>query len=624
MDRVSMSFWQTLLEPPREFSVMPFWFWNDQLDEAEIRRQIADFQAHGVHGFVIHPRVGLPRDLGFMSEALLHFYHVAIQEAQRRGMYVILYDEGMYPSGSASGQVVASNPAYQTRCLDKIELAPGQEPELAADQNLVAVVTRRNGERLAVIDRRLEATIRGLHFIGEGPDEDAPPAADLLNPDAVRCFLALVYDRFAQHFGRYFGDPIMAIFTDEPSPLGRPRERGIWPGTTGVLEHVNRILGEDFTPHLAALWYDDEPDAAHHRRRYEQAIALRMEETWYRQLYDWCEAHGLALTGHPARADDIGALRYFHIPGQDLVWRWVLPDHPSALEGEQATQGKCSSSAMIHLGRRRNANECCGAYGHELTWAEMNWLADWCFVRGVNLLFPHAFYYSVRGPRWDERPPDVGPHSSWWDRFPTYADRCRRLSWINTDSGHVCQLAILGAADYLPWEPAKVCFQHQRDFNYLEERHLWEDARVDETGVQLAGMHYRALILAHEPDPRARPALAQLEQAGRLIRYDPVEDPGESGAALLAQIDRLVEPDVIPDRPAPDLRVRHVVKEGYHVYLLFNEAGTPLKVRLQVAVPGEAWLVDPATAQRQACSLPLALHLDGYALQLLVIRPASP
>ncbi len=619
-----MSFWQTLLDPPREFSVMPFWFWNDRLDEAEIRRQIADFQAHGVHGFVIHPRVGLPRELGFMSEALLHFYDVAIDEARQRGMYVVLYDEGMYPSGSASGKVVASNPAYQTRCLDKIELAPGQEPELAADQNLVAVVTRHNGQRLAVIDRRLDATIRGLHFIGEGPDEDAPPAADLLNPDAVRCFLQQVYEPFARRYGHFFGDPILAIFTDEPSPLGRPRERGIWPGTTGILEHVNRILGEDFTPCLATLWYDDEPDAVHHRRRYAQAIALRMEETWYRQLYEWCEAHGLPLTGHPARADDIGALRYFHIPGQDLVWRWVLPDHPSALEGEQATQGKCSSSAMIHLGRRRNANECCGAYGHELTWAEMNWLADWCFVRGVNLLFPHAFYYSVRGPRRDERPPDVGPHSPWWERFATYADRCRRLSWINTDCGHVCQLAILGAADYLPWEPAKVCFQHQRDFNYLEERHLWEDAQVDEAGVRLAGMHYRALILAHEPDPRARPALAQLERAGRLIRYDPAEDPGESGAALLAQIGRLVEPDVMPDRPAPDLRVRHVVKEGYHVYLLFNEAGTPMRVQLQVAVPGEAWLVDPATAQRRACSLPLALHLDGYALQLLVIRPASP
>ena len=57
---------------------MPFWFWNDDLDEAELLRQIDDFEQHGVHGFVIHPRVGLPRTLGWMSENLLHFYDVAI------------------------------------------------------------------------------------------------------------------------------------------------------------------------------------------------------------------------------------------------------------------------------------------------------------------------------------------------------------------------------------------------------------------------------------------------------------------------------------------------------------------------------------------------------------------
>ena len=74
----------------------------------------------------------------------------------------------------------------------------------------------------------------------------------------------------------------------------------------------------------------------------------------------------------------------------------------------------------------------------------MTWLAHWCFVRGVNWLFPHAFYYSVRGPRRDERPPDVGPHAAWWDRYGEYADACRRLSWLNTDCRHVCHIAILG------------------------------------------------------------------------------------------------------------------------------------------------------------------------------------
>ena len=399
---------ETFTNPPTEFSVLPFWFWNDELDAVEIRRQIADFEEHGVHGFIIHPRVGLPRALGWMSEALLEFYDVAIEEAERWGMQVVLYDEGMYPSGSSAGQVVAENPAYQTRCLEARGLAVGEEPTLQPDETLAAVVSRRSGERLAVIDRKMDAYIRGLHYIGGGPDEDEPLAGDLLNPDAVACFIRLVYDKFHQRFGRHFGGLIPAIFTDEPSPVGKPRERGVWPGTTGILTHVNRLLGYDFTPHLPALWHDDEPDADRYRADYERAIALRMEETWYAQLYDWCSEHDIALTGHPAKADDLGAERYFHIPGQDLVWRWVLPDDPTALEGAQSTQGKCGSSAMIHTGRRRNANELCGAYGHELTWEEMNWLADWCFVRGANMLFPHAFYYSVRGIRRDERPAGRG------------------------------------------------------------------------------------------------------------------------------------------------------------------------------------------------------------------------
>ena len=92
--------------PPEEFSLAPFWFWNDHLSEKEIVRQMDDFQAHGVDAVVIHPRVGLPRHLGWMSRALLDVMGFAIEQAHQRGMWVILYDEGMYPSGSSSGQVV--------------------------------------------------------------------------------------------------------------------------------------------------------------------------------------------------------------------------------------------------------------------------------------------------------------------------------------------------------------------------------------------------------------------------------------------------------------------------------------------------------------------------------------
>jgi hypothetical protein len=610
-----MSIPRSWLRPPHAFSVMPFWFWNDALDEREIVRQIADMQAHGVHGFVIHPRVGLPRDLGWMSERLLHFYDVAVEEARRRHMYVVLYDEGMYPSGASSGQVVAANPAFRCRCLAALDLPDGDEPVLAGDANLVAVVRRANGRRIAVVDRPADSVIRGLHYAGEGPAEDEPPAADILNPAAVAEFIRLVYDRFAARFGRHFGATIPAIFTDEPAPLGRCREREVAPGTRGILPEVSRILGYDFTPHLPALWFDDEPDAARFRADYDLAIGKRLEETFYAQLYAWCEAHGVALTGHPAQGCDIGPLRFFHAPGQDLVWRWVLPDDPSALEGREATQAKCSASAMLHGGRRRNANECCGAYGHELTWDEMTWLAHWCFIRGVNWLFPHAFYYSVRGPRRDERPPDVGPHAVWWGRYREYADACRRLSWLNTNCRHVCHIAILGQSNALPWRPAKVCLERQRDFNYLEERHLWEDARVDADGIRLRGMCYRALIVEGPADSRAEAALAVLDRAGRLVRYRSEMAP----AGLIERLDELAPRDIRILPAAPGVRVRHIVRARRHVFMLFNETAPAVEMQVELPVTGEATVFDPWTGESGSLPAGGRLALGSHAFRIIAV-----
>ena len=618
-----MAMIDTFLNPPREFSMAPFWFWNDALDEAEIVRQIADFEAHGVYGFVIHPRVGLPRDIGWMSDRMLDFMRLAVEEAQRRDMFVILYDEGMYPSGSSCGQVVAENPIYQCRCLAKVDLDNDSENllnPLNLLTNVVAITERANGQRIAIIDRPVDAVIRGIHYIGEGPAEETPPAADILNPDAVATFIRLVYDRYAEVLGDHFGTTIRAIFTDEPGLLGRARERGVWPGTTGILEHVNAFLGYDFTSHLPALWYDDEPDVARYRDDYKRALAHRLEATFYRQLSDWCEAHNVALAGHPGRGDDIGFQRYFHIPGQDIVWRWVLPGETS-LEGPESTQGKCSASAALHLGRRRNSNECFGAYGHGFTWDEMKWIVDWCFVRGVNLLYPHAFYYSMRGPRKDERPPDIGPNSPWWDDYRVFSDYVRRMSWLNTDAEQVCHVAILCDAIDLPWSAAKVCFQHQRDFNYLELRHLWEDAGVTADGVFIAGMHYKAVIvdgLAAIPQ-EAEAALKTLAEAGRVVAWGS-EGVGES---LVAAIDRLVPPDLVVVPPAPDLRCRHVIKDGDHWYILSNEGVESLSTTLTVPAQGRRTWIDPLALTEIEAGDELHVDLEPYTLRILQVSECS-
>jgi hypothetical protein len=621
-----------LLSPPGEFSVMPFWFWNDELNENEIIRQISDFDAHGVSGFVIHPRIGLPDSIKWMSPRLISLMRIAIKEASKRKMLVILYDEGMYPSGSSSGQVVERNPAHAARGLAKVDLKQGEELQMPAGAKLITVIDRSNGSRAAIIERPTGGNIRGLHYIGEGsgkPREETPPAGDILNPEAVSSFIELVYDRYANEFREYFGNTIMGIFTDEPDPLGRGAMRGMHPGNEKLLTQINSILGYDFKPFLGDLWFTDGKDYLKHRSDYDRAINICLEENYYKRLSKWCSQHGIYLMGHPAKSTDIGTEKYFQVPGQDLVWRYVEPG-PKALEGQHSTMAKCASSAMVHLGYRRNSNELYGAYGHNLTWDEMVWLANWCFVRGQNLLIPHAFYYSVRGIRFDERPPDVGPNAKWWPDYKSYADGARRLSWINTDSRQICNVAILCDATYLPDKAAKSCLNNQIDFNYLENRLLNSKAEINSDGIHISGMIYNALILDSliTLQEELVPLLEKLAKTKRLIinASSPFAARFQgaifynSEKELLSSIERSAKPGIKLSPASQDIRYRHAIKEGYHYYLLFNEGNSNVSTGINIPIKKTDVWFDPYTSAAKGAIQGEKLVFRPYELKVLISK----
>ncbi|HEO71107.1 MAG TPA: hypothetical protein ENN80_07580, partial [Candidatus Hydrogenedentes bacterium] len=440
-----MALFDTFADPPREYTLIPFWFLNGDLDEDELKRQIDDFAAHGVYGFIPHARMGLAPRIPFMSEAWLHYTKVCVDHAAEKGLYVVLYDEGMYPSGSCSGKVVATNPRFATRCLQRLPKGDVRE-----DWALVA-----EDERWMYVNRPSNGHIRGVHFGQDDGQPGAPPSADLLNPEAMACFRHLVLDRHYEALQEHFGKTILAVFTDEPDVLGRGHLRDVRPWTWGFETFLEEYLGYDFLPQLAALWDKDYPNCSKYARDFDRAVDARLQQVYYAPYSQWCEDYGVALTGHPAGPDDIGTERHFHIPGQDIVWRYIEPYQDKSIEGNQSTMAKCSVSAQRHYGRKRNANECFGAYGWEFTYDEMKYIVNWLFVRGVNMLYPHAFYYSLEGPRRDERPPDVGPGNVWWDDYETFADYCRRMSWLLAQGTHICHFAVLGSTTKLPWRAAR-------------------------------------------------------------------------------------------------------------------------------------------------------------------------
>ena len=73
---------EEFLTPSDDFTPIPFWFWNDELSESEITRQIDDFREKGVMGFVIHPRKGMPVNIPYLSDIYMHYVEYAVKEAQ--------------------------------------------------------------------------------------------------------------------------------------------------------------------------------------------------------------------------------------------------------------------------------------------------------------------------------------------------------------------------------------------------------------------------------------------------------------------------------------------------------------------------------------------------------------
>ncbi|MCB9152291.1 MAG: hypothetical protein H6641_26350 [Caldilineaceae bacterium] len=610
--------------PPTEYGIMPFWFWNDDLDEAELLRQIGEFHAKGFGGFLLHPRVGLSRRIGYLTDEYFRLAHVVVAEAARLGMKVVLYDEGSYPSGSAQGKVVAADPTHASRCIimqQKEISGPAQgywhpNPGRGLSDELLCVVAARESapncvdpESLTLLpvqapelvhyelpagQWRLLAiwhvysggAIRGVHAEEDDGHALAPAAGDLLNPAAVASFIQLTHDQYYAHLHAYFGNTIVAMFTDEPMMLGRGAKRrpAPWPFTHGFVDELQARWDEDVRRWLPALWLDCGPRTDDFRQMVTRALYDRLERVFYGAQSQWCENHGIALTGHPAESNDFGALRQFQWPGQDMVWRWVTPGAASALEGAHSCAPKCASSAAALQGSRRNASEVLGAYGWQLTLDEAKWLLDWHLVRGNNLFYLHACFYSVRGRRAFESEPDIGIHNVWWPYFGLLGAYLRRVCWLLSDCAQVCQVAILTDGNAAAWQAAKVLYENQIDFIYVDEPALAQ-ARVENGEVVVGNQRFRAII-CDPPDVAGQAHLHEFVQSGGQVLTEWTAD------TLVSALRQTVARDI--DFPnAPDLRFIHVQKEGRECYFLVNAGEEPIAGELSLAVAGALECWDP-------------------------------
>ncbi len=580
-----------LKEPDREFSPMPFWFLNDELRDEEIRRQLADFRDKGVWGVVLHPRIGIPTSIPYLSDAFMHAIVTAVECAAGLGMKVILYDEGMYPSGSAHGLVAARNPDFASQCIIKTD---------TPDKGRVITKTA-DGQWIVQVPSR--GTIRGIHFGEDDKEPGAPLAADLLNPDAVAAFLEITHERYYSLLFEHFGKTVIGFFTDEPSLLGRGGRKGAFAFTRGLEGEIVRRGGT--LPALDGLFTGDENETV---KLYRTLIFERENEVYYRALSEWCERHGIALMGHPHRGDDIECEKWFHVPGQDLVLRWIAPEKGGLSGGVESAQAKCSADAARILGRRRNSNECWGACNKDgIPWAfsgaDLKWYTDWLGVRGVNLFIPHAFYYSVSGKRKDERPPDVGPNSIWWEHFGTISRYISRISCLMCDSISDAKVCVPCGNRAMPIAEVRELYENQIEFHYIPRAAI--PAETIQDGKLRIGENTYDTVHGGTDD-----RLASLKKLG-----DPAASPHRS---------------IRTDRFCPGLRCAPVIKDGVYAYFLTNEGEDAIECEAVIPQKGALLSMDfwSGTVRELSCEeaeggTAFHLHLKRRESRLIVVDSES-
>ncbi len=517
--------------PPSEFKGIPFWSINDRLDPEEIVRQIALLNRGGYGGAFFHAREGLATS--FLGEEWFKSFEAAVNEAEKLDMYIWIYDELCWPSGFAGGIVPALSAKYRAKALIMI---PG-ERAYGGEEVLANFKCKLNSKGLpanyepAEPEEKVEGYLY-LSFIVF----TAPPGetwfnglsyVDLLDQNVVKKFLEVAYAPYLDRFSNNVGKTIPGVFTDEPNisssrpkapliipPRGPRMAPFAVPWTDRLMERFKELNGYSIIEKLPEIFFEV---GNYMKTRYDfwRTITMLFLEAFSKQIYEWCDKHGLKFTGHYLAEDDLlgqlvcaGAVmphyEYQHIPGIDHLGMHVWG---SLLTAKQA------SSVANQLGKERVLCETYGCTGNYPSFADRKWIGDWLYVMGVNLLNHHLVPYSLRGRR--KRDYGLNFHWSqpWWKYNIILEEYFARLSYMLSRGKRVVNVLVIHPigtawALYSPLNISKVAeindyfssslrslLSAHIDFDLGDEMLMEKYGEVDGEKLRIGNILYDAIII---------------------------------------------------------------------------------------------------------------------------------
>jgi len=590
--------------PPKQFRPSPFWSWNDELRDEELVRQVRDFKEKGFGGYFMHSRDGLRTR--YLGKDWMDRIATCLREGKKLDMESWLYDEDRWPSGAAGGLVTIGHDELRSRGMVLVR------PPLQGKDYLAVFDLDEKSGAYRMIDPSDTAKNEKIAFeVVLAPKTNwfnGESYADLLNPEAVRAFLNTTYEAYAKEFSNDFGESLPGIFTDEPH-----FRCGDVPWTDNFPAYFEKLNGYDIIPRLPDLFFDL-PNSPKTRYDFWRTATKLFVETFSKALYDWCEKHRVALTGHYLREDNLlsqmlhaGAVmphyEFQQCPGIDHLGRNI--NNPLTL--------KQVSSVAHQLDRRRVLCEIFGVSGHSMSFEEQKWIADFHFALGINFICQHLVLYSMKGNRKRDYPPTISYHQPYWQYYRhmnDYLARCCYAISVGKFSPEILLLHPIPTA-WTVWRKGSddivadynqrfvnmmtMLLENHRSYDLGDELIVERHAALRGKTFQVGQMEYKAVIVPPSRNwgraifdvlKRFRgpiifvgevPTMVDGQETSEwksLLAGKNVFSVGEERAQVASILDELTPRDIsVTDetgQEVPDLFVYHRVSDKGHMYFLAN------------------------------------------------------
>ena len=525
---------KNITHPATIFRHVPFWIWNDKLDEAELRRQIREMADKGWGGYFAHSRVGLVT--GYLSDEWMSLTSACADEAVKTGTSLWLYDEDKWPSGFAGGAVPEQSEDF--RCRGLVLLHKGK----ACETDTVLAEVRHNGIDYEICKR--VSPLGDLWFNGAS-------YVDLMNPDAVRAFINCTHERYKTSCGEHFGKAIPGIFTDEPGYIFQNNyDVPAVPWSDHLVPFFESRNGYDIREKLPMLFFELDGYQKVRLDFYDAAAEL-FKNSYTKQYSDWCADNNLIMTGHFMGDDNL--LEQTMWSG-DLMSNYELMQWPGIDKLYRNLNGiiapKQVSSVADQLGKERVLSEMFGCVGGQVSFFHRKWIGDWQNMLGVSLITAHLSLYSMRGDRKRDFPANFFYPQPWWQDERGFADYQARVCAAVSEGRRAVDLLIVQPLtsvwteytpvkklEYGPWPRKMLAFDlpfealskellsEKIDYHYGNETLMAKHGSTADAQLSIGRYSYGCVVIPPASNLRASTyALLKdyAESGGKLILIEPV------------------------------------------------------------------------------------------------------